>query len=221
MTLDIYRNEEEQVAALKNWWAQNGKSLIVGVLLALTLVFAWKSWQQRVINEKSTASMLYQQMLQSALAETMTEENHSSVAFIGNKLKTEFENTQYAVFASLFLAREFVNSGDLPAAEEQLKWALAHAMGTEMAAVSSVRLAKIVAAQSRQDEALKLLEHPANQSFAAIYDEAKGDIYFAANDLDSAQKAYVSAYKESDEGSGSRALLKIKLADLGVRAEDL
>jgi len=34
-----HRTEEEQVAALKQWWNDNGNSLIIGVGLALALVF--------------------------------------------------------------------------------------------------------------------------------------------------------------------------------------
>jgi predicted negative regulator of RcsB-dependent stress response len=38
------RTEEEQVEALKGWWTENGKSLLFMVAIALSAVFAWKTW---------------------------------------------------------------------------------------------------------------------------------------------------------------------------------
>lgn len=219
--MDIYRTEEEQVAALKKWWGQNGKSLIIGILVALSAVFVWKSWEQKQVNEKSAASVLYQQLLESALTDQRSEEQKSSVSFIGNKLKTEFENTQYAVFAAMFMARDAAEGADLVAAEQQLKWADAHAAHDHLKAVIQVRLAKVVAAQGREEEAVKLLEKSPNPQMTAIYAEARGDIYFAKGDKEAAKEAYSAAYKASDESSGNLGILQVKLADLGVLAEDL
>ncbi len=39
------RTEEEQVEALKDWWKENGRSLLLGVALALAIVFGWKGWE--------------------------------------------------------------------------------------------------------------------------------------------------------------------------------
>ena len=36
---DPYGNEDEQVRALKQWWDRNGASTLMGVGLALALVF--------------------------------------------------------------------------------------------------------------------------------------------------------------------------------------
>ena len=40
------RTEEEQVEALKSWWKENGKSLIMGVVIAVAAVFGWRGWNQ-------------------------------------------------------------------------------------------------------------------------------------------------------------------------------
>lgn len=57
-----HRTEEEQVAALKQWWKDNGNSLIIGVGLALAVVFGWKiegketqTRQKEKIRDKDTA----------------------------------------------------------------------------------------------------------------------------------------------------------------------
>ncbi len=219
--MDIYRTEEEQVAALKKWWASNGKSLIIGIILALSLVFGWKSWQQRVLDEKDAASMLYQQLLQASMAEPMTEESRSSVRYMAGKLKTDFDDTQYGVFAALYLAREAVVANELAAAETELNWALTHAISPELKAIVTIRLAKVLAALGRHDEGIKRLDGQMANTFLSLADEAKGDIYMEKDDKNAAREAYIRAYKGSDETPGRRELLRIKLSSLGVFAEDL
>ena len=39
------RTEEEQIEAIKQWWKKNGSSLLIGVGLALAIVFGWQAWQ--------------------------------------------------------------------------------------------------------------------------------------------------------------------------------
>ncbi|WP_315982668.1 tetratricopeptide repeat protein [Aliamphritea spongicola] len=58
------RTEEEQVEALKKWWQENGKSLVLGVLLAGAIIFAWKGWQNSQQVKAETAAALYQNLIQ-------------------------------------------------------------------------------------------------------------------------------------------------------------
>ena len=39
------RTEEEQIEAIKRWWKKNGSSLLLGIALALAIVFGWQAWQ--------------------------------------------------------------------------------------------------------------------------------------------------------------------------------
>ena len=71
------RTEEEQIAALKQWWNDNGKSLLIGISLALVIVFGWKAYQNSVIQTKSEASALYQQLIAEATKNKLDNEEES------------------------------------------------------------------------------------------------------------------------------------------------
>ena len=40
--MDVYKTEEEQVEAIKKWWNENGKSIIVGIVVGITAIFGWR-----------------------------------------------------------------------------------------------------------------------------------------------------------------------------------
>jgi predicted negative regulator of RcsB-dependent stress response len=62
------RTEEEELAAIKEWWQRNGKPLLVGGALALVGVFGWQAWQNHQANQSYAASALYQQLVDVTLS---------------------------------------------------------------------------------------------------------------------------------------------------------
>lgn len=61
------QTEDEQIAQLKDWWDRNGKPLLAGGVLALVAVFGWQGWQKYQVNQAQSASVIYQQLLETAL----------------------------------------------------------------------------------------------------------------------------------------------------------
>ena len=43
--MDTYRTEEEQVEAIRHWWDENGRSIIISIVLALAAGFGWQAWK--------------------------------------------------------------------------------------------------------------------------------------------------------------------------------
>jgi predicted negative regulator of RcsB-dependent stress response len=39
--VDDIKTEEEQIAAIKNWWKENGNSLLMAVVAAIAIIFGW------------------------------------------------------------------------------------------------------------------------------------------------------------------------------------
>lgn len=214
-----HRTEEEQVAALKQWWKDNGNSLIIGVGLALAVVFGWKMYQQNVENTKNEASVLYTQLLEVALGDTVTEESASTADFIANKLKNEFESSEYARYSALFLAKSAVNKNDLDTAEAELRWVLNKDVDSSLNKLVKGRLARVLDAQGKKDDALALLDDKNAGEFAAMYFEITGDIHNRAGDIESAKTAYTAAYKAMKESGAQRPMLTLKMADLGISEE--
>jgi predicted negative regulator of RcsB-dependent stress response len=69
--------------------------------------------------------------------------------------------------------------------------------------------------QGKPDEALKTLSDPPG-TFAARYDEVRGDAYYAKKDSAKAAELYKKSLGEGDPQSMDSALLALKIADLGL-----
>lgn len=61
------RTEDEDLAQIKDWWQRNGKPLVTGGILALAVVFGWQAWQKYQTNQAQGASIVYQQLIETAL----------------------------------------------------------------------------------------------------------------------------------------------------------
>ncbi|SUC55192.1 GTP-binding protein [Pseudomonas aeruginosa] len=83
------RTEDEDLAQIKDWWQRNGKPLVTGGILALAVVFGWQAWQKYQTNQAQGASIVYQQLIETALNPT-GQPDPAKVAELAGKLKSEF-----------------------------------------------------------------------------------------------------------------------------------
>jgi predicted negative regulator of RcsB-dependent stress response len=203
--------EEEQLAQIKEWWQRNGKPLMLGAVIALVLVFGWQFWQKHQINQAQSASVLYQQLLTAALE--AGEVDAAEVSRLGNLLKKDFAGTHYAQYGSLFIAKVAVEAGRLDEAASELRAILDKPADKTLDELARQRLARVLAAQDKADEALKLLDGEADKAFAASREELKGDLLVQLGRDDEAHAAYSKA-KESLSQDAAIGGLQMKLDDL-------
>ena len=204
--------EDENLADLKDWWTRNGKPLVTGGLLALVIVFGWQAWHKYQGNQSQGASMLYQQLLETTLTPD-GKPDAARVADLANKLNSEFGGTAYAQYGRLFVAKVAVDSGKLDDAANELKAVADKPVNPTLGEVARQRLAQVLAAQNKTDEALKLLEGDADKAFLATREELKGDLLVQLGRTDEAHAAYQKAKAAlSDEAAVGG--LQIKLDDL-------
>lgn len=204
--------EEEQIAQIKDWWQRNGKPLLTGGALALALVFGWQAWQQYQNNQAQGASALYQQLLETSLTNT-GEPDIGKVTELAGKLKTEFGGSHYAQYASLFVAKVAVESNKLDDAVAELQPLVDKPADTTVGELARQRLARVLAAQGKADEGLKLLEGEADKAWQASREELKGDLLVQLGRSDEAHAAYLKA-KESLAEDAAVGGLQMKLDDL-------
>lgn len=115
--MELYDTEEQQVEAIKDWWKENGKAVIIGAVVGLGGLFGWRYYQDSVIQASEAASQSYTTAM-NALQDKGTDAQADVKAFIeSNEVK------EYSVLAALQLAKAQVEAQDLSAALEQLKWA--------------------------------------------------------------------------------------------------
>ncbi|MDH0566727.1 tetratricopeptide repeat protein, partial [Pseudomonas oleovorans] len=91
------QTEDEQIAQLKDWWDRNGKPLLAGGVLALVAVFGWQGWQKYQVNQAQSASVIYQQLLETAL-DPAGKPDAAKVAELAGKLDSEFGGSHYAQY---------------------------------------------------------------------------------------------------------------------------
>jgi predicted negative regulator of RcsB-dependent stress response len=215
--MEIYRSEEEQVEALKDWWKENGRSVIIGVGLALAVVFGWRYWQDSTHAQAEAASAQYQTLLQRLDAGEGRE-----VVEIARRIIAEYPSTPYAALASLSLAQQAVDQGDLDGASAHLRWVMENAKVGEVRTLAQVRLARVLVAQGRADEALQQLTGVGGGSAFAMAEEVKGDAYLAQGRRTDALRAYQAALAAAADVPSKQQLLRMKvddLADVGVAAQ--
>lgn len=114
------------------------------------------------------------------------------------------------------MAKIAVEDNDLAAATQALRRVVETSTDVPTVDIARLRLAKVLAADKKVDEALGLLGAAVNAEFEASYAEAKGDILVQENRLAEAFSAYQAAMtsvnkKAGQEGAMRRSILQFKL----------
>lgn len=209
------RTDEEQVEAIKQWWKNNGNSLLIGIGAALAMVFGWQSWQNHQAQQRTEAANQFVALMNAFGAQD--ESSADTVAFVAKTLRDDHPDSVYAVYANLMLARvQLMQNSNAEGAVASLQWALGKAADTQpLALVVRSRLARAQLAVQDYGAALATLDGAdSSDAFAAMFAELRGDILLAKGDQSGAREAYLAARKQ---GEGNRSsMLELKLADLGV-----
>ena len=145
---------------------------------------------------------------------TLSAETIESTRSIGNRLKIDHPDTIYAFLGALHMAKLGVETGDLESAETELRWMLENDADAALQPIVRMRLASIIAAQGRLEDALLLVSEDQNLTgHASSWYELRGDIFYQLNDIDKARESYQKAIDSTSEEPRDRMLLA-KLQDI-------
>ena len=185
--MENFDSEKEQLEQIKSWLKENGLSIVLGIVLGLGGVYGWRGWQSHKVDvaEEYSASL--------ASAELHLEKaNYKQAAVEARQLLVDSEGTIYADLSRLVLARGEVEQGKLGAAAEPLQ-ALVADKESVFNTVARIRLAQIYIAQSKFDEAEKLITQEADNAYAPVLEELRGDIELGRGEYGAARAAYLNA----------------------------
>src|SRR5690554_5611150 len=110
-----YLTEEEQVAAIKKWWKENGTSIVLALILGLGGYFGWNYYKQEQSGQLENASLIYNQLVQVVAVNQGKEPSQAdkdSMKTLANELKDNFAGTSYGNFGALFAARFAADEGN-------------------------------------------------------------------------------------------------------------
>jgi len=207
--MEILTTEEQQIAAIRQWWKDNGGSVVTGVVLGLALLFAGKAWFGYQERNAQDASNIYSTMMNALQAgDTLNAGEKAGL------LLSDYGKTPYAQLAALALARMRVDEGQLDAARAQLQWVLDNGSGGPLRDIARLRLARVLIASGELDGAWALAGQPASAAaFDVLMTEVRGDIQRARGDLAAASESYGQALADTPDGSQGKALLQLKYTD--------
>ena len=183
-------SDDEQVERIKAWWKANGNSIIAGVVIGLGGFFAWQWWggyQDKLAGEGAEA---YELFAQTAFGNDVKKTDDAMA-----QLQSNFGDTSYSQFAAMELARQQVSAGSLEAAEKTLDNLLKSA-DSVLKPLLQTRLARLLVAQKRLDEAAKLLDSINSDAYAAETAAIRGEIAYQQGDMTAARAALQEAQQK-------------------------
>lgn len=210
------RTEEEQLQALREWWKENGKALVLGIAAALAIVFGWKGWQNYQEQKAASASALYQSLTQAVQlsAGGANEAQYATAGHLNEQLRQEYGDTAYARYGALMMAAVAVSNQALERALEELNWVIENTSEVDdIVRVAVLRKAMLLGQQGEVEAAVELLKNTDAGHYEVQYQELLGDLYVNSDRPAEAFAAYERAL-ELAGGEQLRPLLKMKRDDL-------
>ena len=206
-----YLSEEEQLDRLKNWWDENGTSIIVGAIILVCGLVGWRWYDSARTAELEAASDLYESYL------AATEDARPDLAA---SLESEFGATSYTAFVSLHRAKAAAEAGELESAIATLREVADGQAHPLLGDIARIRLARLLQEQDDSDAALAALAAVEHRGFRSTVLELKGDIHLATGDRALAHEAYAAALAEIEDGD-QRPILQFKVDDTAPPQETI
>ncbi len=207
----LYSTEQQQAEVLQEFWKKNGKTLLLGVLIGVIGIFGWQGFQKYRLKEMENTTTQYM----FAIDKINTDYNDSTVKVVEDIIANN-KGTIYADMAAMNLAALAVEKkADYVVAEKNLAIAK-DSKDKAIAGVATLRLARVLAAEEKFDEAVKVLDSVKSSIYRPVALEIKGDILLAQDKKKEAHDAYQAAFdmlKGTPEEKSNPAL-KLKLDDL-------
>lgn len=202
--------QQEQLAALKAFWATNRK-WITSILIILVIVSVTTTgWKFYAGNRQLQASKLL-----SSVQEAVEEQKIDDAILITNELAKKYSSYPQRGLAGLVLSKALVFDDRQEEAEKQLR-SLVN-IDSDVSWVARVRLAGLLLDMNKPVEALDILPEKIPPIWTGIVSDRRGDVLMALGKKAEARSAWVRALEvySSDRAEGvARNMIMMKLATI-------
>ena len=198
--------EEQEINQLKDWWKENGKTIIVAFILGVGGMFGWRYWQAHQAEQIAQASAQYDALIYSAQQDEQAKKANIEQFVQANS------KTAYAVFALLDEAKKATEKQDFAAAEVNLNQALTQSQDEVLTSIVALRLSSVQFQLGQLDNALSTLNQVKGESFNARKAILTGDIQVSKGDKVAAKNSFDQAQQSGSQLE--RQMAKMKLNNL-------
>lgn len=203
--------DEETLENLRQWWDDNGRYVIGGLVIGVAGLVGWQQWGAWQTRTAEEASRLY-----TALSTAAQSGRRNEAGELADTLVSEFGRTPYADQAGLVMARLHMDANDPRAAASVLRELMERTRDAELRTIAALRLARVLHHDGDADGALAALRRVEGAAFVARAEEIRGDVLALRGDTEAAREAYQRALDAPDLGLIDRGLVRIKRDDLPV-----
>lgn len=195
--------EEQEINQLKDWWKENGKTIIVAFILGVGGMFGWRYWQAHQAEQIAQASAQYDALIYSAEQDEQAKKANIEQFVQANS------KTAYAVFTLLDEAKKATEKQDFAAAEANLNQALTQSQDEVLTSIVALRLSAVQFQLGQLDNALTTLNQVKGESFNARKALLTGDIQVAKGDKVAAKNSFEQAQQSGSQLEQQMAKMKL------------
>ena len=195
--------EEQEINQLKDWWKENGKTIIVAFILGVGGMFGWRYWQAHQAEQIAQASAQYDALIYSAQQDEQAKKANIEQFVQANS------KTAYAVFALLDEAKKATEKQDFAAAEANLNQALTQSQDEILTSIVALRLSAVQFQLGQLNNALTTLNQVKGESFNARKAILTGDIQVAKGDKVAAKNSFEQAQQSGTQLEQQMAKMKL------------
>ena len=208
--MDDLQSEKEQLEEMRAWWAEYGKVIIAGIVIAIAGLIGVSQYNSAQLATQMEASERFE-----TLVGHIVDGDLDGAEFVADDLVANYADTAYAAQSKLALARLYMDQNRDQDAAESLQQLLAMSADDNLQNIGRLRLASILLYQDKPQEVIDLLQDFDAPAFSALSNELLGDAYAALEDFQNAADAYNRALADpSPTPTIDRALVQMKLIDL-------
>lgn len=200
--------EQEKLDALRAWWKENARLIVLVVAAAAIAVAGTNGWRWYQRQQSLEAGALYD-----TLAKAVRAGDAKALRDAGGALTERYAGTLYASMGALAAADFHFDRGELKSAKAQLEWVVERSSSEDFRDIARLRLAALLLDERAYDEALALLAQKPLEAYAALYAALRGDVLVAKDLPAEARAAYQLALEKA--GGPLRDSVQMRLDALG------